>query len=57
MKPGKNGDWRGRLQPKRDMCPRCRKRGLGPLKHIVAVGIGQSCRYCLHITPYNTESK
>lgn len=52
--------WRGRVQPKRDPCPKCGKRGLGPVKaHDIRIIdkpggctmlVGQHCRYCLHWT-------
>lgn len=44
---GKDNTWRGRVQPAREKCPACGKRGLGPQKLVGGV-VGQSCRYCQH---------
>jgi hypothetical protein len=53
MATGKANNWRGRVQPTRDVCPKCGKRGLGPIKAraLNTLGmtlVGQHCRYCRH---------
>lgn len=59
MTGGKTNDWRGKVQPKRDRCPKCGKRGLGKIKSSEPIEQGsrrlvleypyQECRYCGHI--------
>lgn len=49
MKAGKKNDWQGRLQPKRETCPECGKKGLGPIKMLqgpYGMVPGKECRYC-----------
>lgn len=50
-------NWQGKVQTRRESCPKCGKRGLGPIKShqiCVLVGrpavslVGQQCRYCRH---------
>lgn len=56
MTSGKTNNWRGRVQPQRGKCPRCSKKGLGPIKilspslaSIREALIGRKCRYCNHL--------
>ncbi len=46
MRKGKDNTWRGLIQPKREQCPACSKRGLGPIKCAKGGQPHQHCRYC-----------
>lgn len=47
MRTGKAINWRGLVQPKRGRCPKCGKKGLGPLKsHASVPRPYRECRYC-----------
>lgn len=41
-----NPNWRGKVQPKRDRCPGCGKRGLGVTKCELSAAPYKECRYC-----------